>query len=73
MVSKLKLTLIIVLMCLGLCSVAAQDSTLILANSSIERSKGYFAEHQQFLSAFTLIGLAHLQNEYGVNFPLMPT
>lgn len=41
---------------------------MILANNAVEKSKIYFAEHQQFLSAFTLIGLAHLQNEYAVKF-----
>ena len=68
----MKLTLTIVLFCLGLCQSAAQDSTLILANNAIERSKAYFAEHKEFLSAFTLIGLAHLQNEYDVKFSFDP-
>ena len=56
------------LLWLGMSRAAAQDSTLILANNAIERSKGYFAEHQQFLTGFTLIGLSHLQNEYDVKF-----
>jgi hypothetical protein len=68
MVNKMKLILTIVLLGLGLGHAAAQDSILILANSAVGKSKNYFAEHQQFLTGFTLIGLSHLQNEYGVKF-----
>ena len=64
----MKLTITTALLWLAFSQANAQDSTLILANSAVERSKNYFAEHQQFLSAFTLIGLAHLQNEYGQKF-----
>ena len=68
MVSGMKIAWTIILVWLGLSHAMCQDSALILANNAIEKSKGYFGEHQQFLTAFTLIGLAHLQNEYEVKF-----
>jgi hypothetical protein len=62
-----KKVLSVIILLVSLCT-SAQDSTAIVANAAIQKSIVYFQQHKEFLSAFNIIGLTHIQNQYGTDF-----